>query len=296
VAVYERNYAPHTGELTSRRTRFLILPKYSYQEIFGSKAFLTFFVACFIWPAIQIVMMYVSYNLTFLKTLAQMTGADVQAGSVFGLTYDGNYFLWFFMLPQFWMSFFLSFIVGPALISADMRNNGLPLYLSRPFRRTDYILGKMSVLAILLSLITWVPGLMLFSLHGYLAGNGWLFDNLNLAAGIFFGSWVSILLLSLISLSLSAYMKWKPLARLGLFGVFMVAGALGGVINGILHTDWGTLLNLGQLLFVVWSDMLGATRFETFPAWAAWTSLIVACLAFLAVLARKVKAYEVVRS
>jgi ABC-2 type transport system permease protein len=296
VAVYERNYAPYAGPVTARRWRFLVLPKYSYQDIFASKAFLTFFVACFVWPAIQLIMMYISYNMTFLRTLAQMTGTEAQAGSIFGLTYDGNYFLWFFMLPQFWMSFFLSFIVGPALISGDIRNNGLPLYLSRPFSRADYILGKVSVLAILLSLITWVPGLVLFSLHAYLAGNGWLFDNLQLAAGIFFGSWVSIVLLSLISLSLSAYMRWKPLARLGLFGVFLVAGALGGVINGILHTQWGSLINLGQMLFVVWADMLGATRFESFPAAAAWAGLIVACLAFLAVLARKIRAYEVVRS
>jgi ABC-2 type transport system permease protein len=200
------------------------------------------------------------------------------------------------MVPQFWMSFFLAFIVGPALISADIRNNGLPMYLSRPFRRADYILGKFSVLAILLSLITWVPGLMIYGLHGYLAGDGWFFKNLNLAAGVFFGSWISIVLLSLISLSLSAHMKWKPLARLGLFGVFLVAGALGGVINGILHTEWGTLLNLGQLLVVVWSDMLGATRFETFPAWAAWGSLIASSAFFLGLLARKVRAYEVVRS
>ena len=47
-------------------------------------------------------------------------------------------------------------------MSPDLRNNGLPLYLSRPFSRTEYVLGKMSVLLILLSAITWVPGLLLF--------------------------------------------------------------------------------------------------------------------------------------
>jgi ABC-2 type transport system permease protein len=296
MAVYERNYAPYGGTVTPPRSRFLVLPKYAYQEIFGSKAFLTFFIACFIWPVLLMLFTYISYNSTFLKMIATMTGTSPAAGSIFGFSYNGNFFMLAFMVPQFWMSFFLAFIVGPALISADLRNNGLPLYLSRPFRRADYILGKFAVLAILLSLITWVPGLLLYALHGYLAGDGWLFKNLQIAMGIFLGSWISILLLSLISLALSAYMKWKPLARLGLFGVFLVLGAMGGMINLILRTHWGTALNLGELLTVVWTGMFGATRFDPFPVWAAWVSLIAFCLFFLGLLVRKVKAYEVVSS
>ena len=296
MAVYERNYAPYTGELTNRKSRFLILPKYAYQEIFASKAFLTFFVTCFVWPVILMLFTYISYNANFLKMISMMTQTNAEPGSLFGFAYNGNFFLAAFMVPQYFMAFFMSFIVGPALISGDIRNNGLPLYLSRPFRRADYILGKFSVLAILLSLITWVPGLMIYGLNGYLAGNGWIFKNLKIAVAIFFGSWISIILLSLISLALSAYMKWKPLARLGLFGVFLIAGALGSLINLIVGTQWGTLLNVGELLRIVWTDMFGATRFYDFPVWLAWLALISFCFFFLALLVRKIKAYEVVSS
>ena len=38
----------------------------------------------------------------------------------------------------------------------------MPLYLARPFSRTEYVLGKASTLVILLSLLTWIPGLFLF--------------------------------------------------------------------------------------------------------------------------------------
>ena len=47
-------------------------------------------------------------------------------------------------------------IVSPSLIAADLSNNALSLYLSRPITRRDYVLGKMAVLAILLSPITWM--------------------------------------------------------------------------------------------------------------------------------------------
>ena len=51
MAVYERSYQAFTGPWTERRTRFLIIPKYAYQDIFQSKGFITFLVVCFIWPA-----------------------------------------------------------------------------------------------------------------------------------------------------------------------------------------------------------------------------------------------------
>ena len=48
----------------------------------------------------------------------------------------------------------------------------MPLYLCRPFSRAEYVLGKMSVLVFLLSLITWVPGLILFVIQAQPGGLG----------------------------------------------------------------------------------------------------------------------------
>jgi ABC-2 type transport system permease protein len=40
----------------------------------------------------------------------------------------------------------LVLLVGPNLISQDLRYNALPLYLSRPLRRVDYFAGKLGVI------------------------------------------------------------------------------------------------------------------------------------------------------
>ena len=56
------------------------------------------------------------------------------------------------------LALFLAAFVGPGQVSPDLANNALSLYLARPFSRAEYVLGKMSVLVILLSLMTWVPG------------------------------------------------------------------------------------------------------------------------------------------
>ena len=89
--------------------------------------------------------------------------------------------------PRFFLNFlgwqsmlalFLAAFVGPGQISPDLANNALPLYLARPFSRAEYVLGKLSVLLILMSLMTWVPGLLLFILQAALEGNGWFGQNL----------------------------------------------------------------------------------------------------------------------
>ena len=34
MAVYERTYRPYPGELTQQRWRFLVLPRYAFQDVF----------------------------------------------------------------------------------------------------------------------------------------------------------------------------------------------------------------------------------------------------------------------
>ncbi len=48
-------------------------------------------------------------------------------------------------------------MVGPNLISQDLRFNAIPLYFSRPVRRFDYFLGKLGVIATFLAAVSIVP-------------------------------------------------------------------------------------------------------------------------------------------
>ena len=75
----------------------------------------------------------------------------------------------------------MALLIGPPLVARDLRNNALPLYLCRPFSRTEYVMGKMSVILILLSMITWMPQLLLFLFQSYLQGFAWFKANLWIA-------------------------------------------------------------------------------------------------------------------
>lgn len=294
MAVYERAYNTFSGERTPNRTRFLVIPRYAYREIFRSRAFVAFFVAGFVWPVMLILMTYMTHNLAFLERVAAMTGTVQEPGTLFGMTFNGAFFMGAFLAPQTWMAFFITFIVAPALISSDLANNGLPLYLCRPFTKASYILGKLSVLWILLSAVTWVPGLLLWGLKAYLSGGDWWRTHLRSATGVFVGSWAVILVLSLVGLSLSAYVRWKPLARLGLFGVFVIGFGLGNILNLTLKTEWGSVVDIFKIIAVIWGGLLGVRVPLELSLPAAWAALVGICGAALWLLVRRVQAYEVV--
>ena len=189
MAVYERNYGRYQGELTPAWSRFLVLPRYAWKDVFDSRLFVAFFAFCFLLPFAGLLIIYLHHNLAALKFLNLPLEQLKEA-----LPINATFFRRGIEF-QSWLCFLLALFVGPALVAPDLRNNGLPLYLSRPFSRTEYVLGKLTVLVGLMSAITWVPGLLLFLFQGYLEGAGWLASNLRIAfassSGAGPGSWSS---------------------------------------------------------------------------------------------------------
>src|SRR5262245_3038922 len=65
----------------------------------------------------------------------------------------------YFFKAELICSLFLVMIVGPNLVSRDLRFNALPLYFSRPLRRIDYFFGKLGVIGFFLAATVIVPAI-----------------------------------------------------------------------------------------------------------------------------------------
>jgi ABC-2 type transport system permease protein len=300
MAVYKKTYRPYEGALTPSWSRLFVIPRYAFEDLRRSRFISLFFVASFIYPLICALLIYVAHNASALRLLNVENASRLISINV---TFFQNLLGW-----QSMMALFLAAFVGPGQVSPDLANNGLSLYLARPFSRVEYVLGKMSVLVILASLMTWVPGLLLFALEGYLEGWQWMADHARLAWAFFFSAWIWILLVSLLALALSAWVKWKPAAGALMFVVFFVTAGFGATINAVERTHWGHLLSLGYLVGSIWERLFegsqrtttGAVFFrvpigEELPMWVCWTALAFVCLACLYMLARRVRGAEVVR-
>jgi ABC-2 type transport system permease protein len=306
MAVYEQTYKPYKGKLTPEWDRFLIIPRHTLRGVFNSKLFTAFYVICFIPLLVEAVFIYLHHNVTALAIM------NLNARQLIPI--DGSFFQ-FFVNLQGGFAFLVALLVGPPLVSRDLRNNALPLYLCRPFSRTEYVMGKMSVLLILLSWITWVPQLLMFLFQSYLEGFAWFRGNLWIASGIIIGGLVWILLLGLLSQTVSALLKWRIVASGAMLGLVFIPSVFAGIVNLIFQTRWANIISLFALMGNVTAGLFGTfdrvggrlqiTDFDDNvvrevlllepPLWCSWAALFIFCAICLAILHWKVKAYEVVR-
>jgi ABC-2 type transport system permease protein len=283
MAVYERTYKGYTGETTAQRWRWTVLPRYAVRDVFRSRLFLAFFVLCFVVPLVLLAAIYLRASFEALDSV-ELPFAIFEV--------DGDLFYRFLQI-QGWLAFVVTLFVGPGLVSRDLANNGLPLYLSRPFSRAEYVLGKASVLAVLLSAITWVPGLVLFAFQGSLV-DGWALSHLRWAWAIFAGSWVWIIVLTLLALAFSAWVRWRMIAAFLLVATVFVGWFGAAIFRLLFRTEWGDLVMLPQMTWNLWSALLGIEPTQEVPVLASALAVIAYAVAALLLLRFKLRAYEVV--
>ncbi len=296
MAVYKRTYKAYSGPLTPAWSRFTVLSRYGLKNLFNSRPFTAYTVLCFIPFLVGLVFIYFVHSST-----AQL---------VFGVRFNSNPIVnnyWFlgFLSTEAWMGFLLAAWGGPGMITKDFANHSVQLYLSRPLSRVEYLFGKASVLGILLSCTTWVPALFLFFVQAQLQGQGWLWQNLWIAGAIVLGCLIWIATISLLSMAIAVWVRWRIAATALMFGVLFLLPALATVISVILRTQWGQVLNFPLMITIIWAHLFRAiesgphiTRphFDMVPLWAAWTSLLSICTFCFWLLNRKLKAREVERA
>lgn len=285
MAVYRRSYRPYSGSLTTEWSRFLVLFRYSRRNLFRSRFLTGFFVLCFFWPIVCLVMIYLAHSASFLAKL----GVPPELISI------DNMFFFRFISVQGVLAFLMTAFAGPGLISPDLANGALPLYFCRPFSRAEYVLGKSSVLGILLSQITWIPGIILFIIQCSFAGAAWTWQNLWIAGSLILGSLIWIAILSLLAMALSAWVKWRIVAGALLLAVMFFGAGFAQAVNAVLHIDGGHFFDLGYLVAAVWTRLFDVEAQPAIAAPEAWIAILLYCSVCLWLLMRKVRAYEVVR-
>ena len=102
-------------------------------------------------------------------------------------------------------------------------------------------------------------------------------------------------MLSLAVLAISALVRWALIARGALFGALIVPSAFAGIVNAAFGTTWGNLISPVALLSSVLAQLFHTGRGGEIPVVAAWIVLGGICGVCLLILARKVRAYEVIR-
>jgi ABC-2 type transport system permease protein len=289
MAVYKRTYKVFQGERTPAWSRFTVLARYGFSTLFDSRIFTGYAVLCLVPFLGGLSFIYV------IHSAAAQALLKVQLGRQEWITSE-----WFcvFMFIEGWMGFILTAWAAPGMITKDFANHSIQLYLSRPLSRTEYLLGKIGVLAVLLSCTTWIPALVLFLVQAQLQGNNWGWQNLWMAGSIILAGWIGIALVSLLSMALSVWVRWRIAATASIFAVFFLLPGFSEVIDLILRTHLGRLLNIPYLIIMVWAHLFrlrNLSGFQYVPLWSAWASLLGVCALCVLILNRRLQAREVER-
>jgi hypothetical protein len=94
----------------------------------------------------------------------------------------------------------------------------------------------------------------------------------------------------------SAWVKWRPVARIALLVIFFVSIGFAGAIAEILHSWAGMLVSPWFVIASIWTNLFNLPLDDNLPPpGMAWAALIGGGLLCLWLLSRRIRAYEVVR-
>ena len=209
------------------------------------------------------------------------------------LEINGNFFMVFLNVQSFF-AMVLASLAGPGLVAPDLANNALPLYFSRPLSRLDYVVSRLLVLAGMLSIVTWVPGLLLFSMQVGMARAGWLWANWRLGVGLAVVTGIWVLLLSLVALASSAYVRVRVIAGAVVLGFFFVLAGVAALLNAVLRVEWGSVLDPGRTIGQIWCSIVGMEGKYGIGVFESSVALIVTAALLCWILERKLRPVEVV--
>lgn len=265
--------------MTAGLRRSTVIARYALTSLLDSRLFMAFLIACLVPSFVGLVGVHLRYNVAAIE----------QASAAVDVVLDLD--AWIFetvMNMARGVTFLVVLIAGPGLVSPDRANNAMPLYFSRPVAKLDYILGKLLVLLGLSVAVGLAPGLAVVAASAIYAGEAWG-SGARLALAFTTAILVWTLCLSLLALAISAWVKWRPAATLGLLGLYVMASSVGAALEPIFGGASGSLLDLGDAVQAIAAVLSGVGE-PAVPFTFAWSMVGVIAALAAAALALRVRA------
>ena len=282
--IYEQHYRRLDSSIPLRNQRWIPIAREGLKALFARRAFLGLIAIGWLQMFARLVQVYFITRFPEARRVAPI---------------DDKLFFDFLSLQMPWL-LLMSALAGAGLIANDMRTGGLLLYLSRPLTLLDYILGKVFILFASLSMVTWVPGLVLFIGARSLAPDA-LGDisHFLLVPKILAFSLVMILPTIGLVLVMSALARNPRFAGLGFFFIFVGSGMAQAIAWRATRSSYAGLASIQASMRrvgeAVFDGIKPARMTADLPAeWALVVLALITVLCFF-ILKTRVRAVEIVK-
>jgi len=278
MPIHDQSYRRYGGKRESARSAWSVIALAGITSLVKKRVFLALLLFAWIPFIVRAVQIYVSANFPQASMLAMKAETFRQ-----------------FFDQQGIFVFFVTVYVGAGLIANDRRANALQIYLSKPLTRAEYVLGKLTMLAVFLLLVTWLPGMLLLLLQALFAGSfAFVRENIYLVPAMTLFSLLQVTVASFTMLALSSLSNSSRYVGILYTGAVLFTDAIFATLRGITGStamSWvsfpATLAQLGDLIFRV------PLRYTT-PAAVSFIVVLALIAVSMSVLERKVRGVEVV--
>jgi ABC-2 type transport system permease protein len=226
--VYDRGYTHYDGDRLGRRHAFSALIRYSIQRALGIKKRWTAKV-------VPIIIYTVAAG-----TVLIVVGIEAFIGEA-GMTYS-DFFTFIFALLGLFVA-----TTAPEMLCPDRRENVLTLYFARAITRLDYVLGKLTAMAILTLTVSLAPPALYWLFRQLLADAqlSALKDNADELGKIALVGVLTAFYLGAIGLMISSFTGRKPIAIAIIFVGWVVTETFVGFFSeAVSDRPWSDYLFL----------------------------------------------------
>jgi ABC-2 type transport system permease protein len=279
MPIHDQGYRRYEGARAPRGHAWLVIARSGIRSMLGKKAFLALLLLAWLPFFVRAVQIYAAANIPQANQLLAVTGETFRQ----------------FLDQQETFVFFITVYVGAGLIANDRRANALQIYLSKPLTRSEYVFGKLAILAAFLLLVTWVPATVLLIVQIAFAGNfTFVTNNIYLFPAITVFACIQVALGATTMLALSSLSNSSRYVGILYAAVVFFTQAIYGVLFLVTRRtafSWVSFgANLGQI-----GDVLFRLRPRYDTPWPVSFLVIVLVIAASGVvLERRVRGVEVV--
>ena len=256
MPIFDQGYQHWDGALSGHAWRWLAITRRGVRTQWEKKATRRAVIAALL-PALGLAALLVGWGLfeqqsellapflPFLRGLpAELReGAKSYRVPIWTLAFDR------FLGVQMFFAMVLVLIVGPDLISQDLRFNAIPLYFSRPLRRIDYFAGKFGVIAVFLGIVTLLPILLAWVLGvAFSLDPGVALDTARLLGASLLSGLIVVGSAGMLMLALSSLSKSSRLVGGMWLGIWIIGRLAAGALIQLVGADWCPMVSYIQNL------------------------------------------------
>jgi ABC-2 type transport system permease protein len=278
MPIHDQGYRRYGGSRRPKGRAWAVIAESGIRSRLGRRAFLGLLLISWFPFFARTIQMYAAANLPQAAFLAPTPQMFRQ-----------------FLDQQGTFVFFITVYAGAGLIANDRRANALQIYLSKPITRAEYVFGKLAVLMAFLSLVTWVPAILLLLVQVVLAGSLTFFkSHLYLVPAITLFSSIQVITAASAMLALSSLSKSSRYVGILYAALIFFSEAIFGVLRvvaGNTSLSWISVpFDVSQVGDAIFRLPL---RYDT--PWPLSAAMIVALVVVSGiVLERRVRGVEVV--